>query len=296
MTAVLLGTFEPNTAPWYELRNGGIGASEIGAVVGLSPYESPFSLWHHKKGNLPPVRVSSAMDWGHRLEPVVRDWFASRHEFDVEATPGTYAHSERPWQRCNPDGLIFDDEFRPRPIALYEGKTSRYGDGFGPSGSDIIPVNYRCQVQWQLDIFGLPRAHVAVLIGGSDAREYVIEADPGDQALLREAGRKFWESLQNDDEPPIDATHETYEAVRELHPEIEDEDQPIPAALFHDYSHTKEAAERAADAHRKVKSELLNTMGNARLATVAGLPVLRRQPSGKGIALHIVKPKGDSAA
>lgn len=282
MTAVLLGIHEPNTEPWYELRAGGLGGSEIAAVVGLSPYMSPFWLWHFKKGNIPGQKVNSAMDWGHRLEPVVREWFAERHEFDVVPTPGTYANAERPWQRCNPDGLIYDDEFLPEPIALYEGKTARYADDWGPSGSDQIPLKYACQIQHSLDVFGLPRAYLAVLIGGSDAREYVIEADPEDQRLLREAGERFWQSLQTDDEPPIDCSDSTYQAVRDLNPLIDKDADIEIGALWDEYDATKAQRDHHEAELTGVKARILAAMGTARIATHNTIPVLRRQMSSAG--------------
>lgn len=294
MTAVLLGTHEPNTPAWHALRADGIGASEIAAVVGLSPYESTFSLWHKKKGNLPGATVTNAMDWGNRLEPLVRNWFAEQHpDLYVIPTPGTYAHGERNWQRVNPDGLILDANDTAstgEASALYEGKTSRFGDGFGPSGSDIIPIGYRCQVQHALDVFGLPRAYVAVLIGGNDPREYVIEADPEDQKALRDAGAAFWESLQTGDEPPIDASFETFQAVKDLHPDIDGSDVPISPALYGRYLASKADADSANAAHRQAKSELLTAMGNARRALVNEVPVLRRQPGrGTSVSLYEIK-------
>ena len=48
----VLGWFEPGTSDWHAARANGIGGSEIAAVLGLSPYESRFSLWHRKKGLL----------------------------------------------------------------------------------------------------------------------------------------------------------------------------------------------------------------------------------------------------
>lgn len=288
MTAVLLGTYEPNTDGWHELRAGGIGASEIAAVVGLSPYFSAFWLWHFKKGNLPAQKLNDAMDWGHRLESVVRDWFAERHpELWVHETPGTFAHSEREWQRCNPDGLITDRtgvrDLDSAANALYEGKTSRYGDGFGPSGSDIIPLAYRCQIQQSLDIFDLPRAYVAVLIGGNEPREYVIDADPEGQATLRDAGAAFWASLQIDDEPPIDCSDSTYEAVRALNPEIDrDLEHAIDPELWGQYLTHKSAVVVNEAALTGVKSKILAAAGIARSITFDDQPVLRRQMSSAG--------------
>jgi putative phage-type endonuclease len=287
LSAVLLGTFEHDTPEWHAARAGGIGASEIAAVVGLSPYVSAFHLWHMKKGNLPSQAKSDAMDWGHRLEPVVRDWWQERHPELWVGSTGTWAHSERPWQRVNPDGILYPIEagsvVSGARVALYEGKTSRFGDGFGPSGSDQIPLAYRCQVQHSLDIFDLPRAYVAVLIGGNEPREYVIEADPVDRAALRDAGAKFWQSLQDNDEPPIDCSDSTYEAVRKLHPEIDrDADVELSRQLWGDYFSARMQAENATKKITEAKSKILAAMGTARIATFQDSPVLRRQMSSTG--------------
>lgn len=290
MSAVLLGTPEVHSPAWHELRAGGIGASEIAAVAGLSPYQSPFHLWHVKKGNLPGPALSNAMDWGNRLEPVVTAWFQERHpEWYVIPQPGSFAHRERAWQRCNPDALI-DYSYTPMP-SLLQVKTSRYGDGFGPSGSDHIPLHYRCQVQWEMDVFGFDDCWLAVLIGGNDPREYRIEADPEGQATLRAVAERFWASLQTDDEPPIDASDSTHEAVRKLHPDIDpDADADVDSALYRRYLLTKQDADSAAAAHKQAKSEVLAAIGNARRALVDGNPVLRRQKAkGNNVALYPIK-------
>lgn len=280
MSAVLLGVEEPNTEPWYELRRGGIGASEVAGVLGLSRYMSPYWLWHFKKGLLPAQRVNTAMEWGHRLEPLVRSWWAEQHpEFIVEGTPGTYSHAERSWQRCNPDGLIYQTE-GAEPVALYEGKTARYDDGWGKAGTADVPLDYACQIQHSLDIFGLPVAYVAVLFGGSDPREYVVEANPEDQATIRNKAAAFWESIQADDVPPLDASDHTYEAVRQLHPNINKELLvDLTAEQWGEYLSAKAAVAENEAALTLAKSRILDLMGSARIARFAGTDVLRRQAS-----------------
>lgn len=284
MSAVLLGNAVHDTPEWHALRAGGIGASEISAVVGLSQYVSAFQLWHVKKGNLPGQRTKPHMGWGHRLEPVVRGWWLEQHqEFGCQPNPGTYAHSERDWQRVNPDGLLYLNDDDSKPTALYEGKISRFGDGFGKSGTDEIPISYRCQVQHAMDVFGLNRCYVAVLIGGSEARKYVIEADPQDQETLRNAGRRFWESVHANDEPPIDCSEMTYRAVRDLNPLIErDAAINLDPHLWAEYLEHKAEADRHSELLTGVKSRILASMGTARSARFAEMTVLRRQMSSAG--------------
>lgn len=290
MTAVLIAQHEAGTPEWHETRTRGIGGSEIAAVVGLSPYESAFSLWHKKKGNIPSEQAGAHLAWGNRLEPVIRDHFASLHpEFCDYIGGGTFRHADRQWQLANPDGLLHladGCDGHAAPIALLEIKTSRFGDGFT---NDEIPVHYVCQVQHYLDVLGLDLAFVAVLIGGNEYREYRIHADPEDQATLREAGARFWESLQNDDEPPIDCSFATYEAVRELHPEIDGSDVDLDEMLHRDYLASKRAADEWAGLHRQAKAQVLDAMGRARRALVNGTPVLRRQPNRNGVALYPIK-------
>jgi putative phage-type endonuclease len=295
MTAVLLGHFEPNSEEWHAARRKGLGASEIAAVVGLSPFESAFSLWHRKKGNLPgPDPANPLFYWGHALEPLVAARYASDHpEFRV-ASVGTYVHSERLWQIANLDRLLLSpvipDTTGPR--AVLEIKTTRYGDNWGPHRSAQVPLHVRCQVMQQMDVMGVEFAEVAVLIGGNDYREYRIDYDETDALALREAGAAFWASIETDDEPPVDASWATYEAVRDLHPEINGEDVEVNAALYARYAATKADADSSADAHRQAKSELLAAMGEARRALVDDVPVLRRQPGRNGsVSLYPIAQK-----
>lgn len=289
MTAILVTDAPADSPEWHQARRRGIGASEISAVVGLNPWTSAFQLWHVKKGNLPEPDASNPLFyWGHALEPLVAARFAELHpEYDVHNT-GTHRHSDREWQFANLDRELIDGNgWYPLEI-----KTTKYPDGWGRSGSDEIPVHVRCQVMQQMDVFDAPYAWVAVLIGGSDYREYRIDFDEADAAALREAGAAFWASLQTDDEPPIDASWSTYEAVRELNPDIDGEDVEIPADVYANYMTATGRASLAAEDARLHKSMLLATLGTARRGIVNGIPVVRRQPGrGGSVSLYAINPK-----
>ena len=58
---------------WLAWRRGGIGSSDIATIAGSNPYESPWHLWHTKKGNvLPPRKISEPMMHGIAHEPICR--------------------------------------------------------------------------------------------------------------------------------------------------------------------------------------------------------------------------------
>ena len=79
MTAVALGQWPPGSPEWHAARAAGIGGSEVAPILGLSPFESRFSLWHRKAGRIAPVDVSPEMEWGTRLEPAIAQKFRETH-------------------------------------------------------------------------------------------------------------------------------------------------------------------------------------------------------------------------
>lgn len=303
MRAALLGKADPNTPEWDAMRSRGIGGSEIAAVVGLSPWQSRFSLWHLKRGTIDKQRENAGMRWGTLLEPVVADYWASQHPGMVSIPAGTYRHHEREWQIANPDRLVSTegefwnhqpDQSLGEPIhsAILEVKTASAFDahewGRGP---EDIPPYYRCQVLWYLDVLELPVAHLAVLIGGSDYREYEIGYSADEAAWLREQGEAFWRSVTDGEAPEIDGSDATYEAVRQLHPDINGESVEIDPALHEWFQASKQAAEQAKTEHTAAKATLLDAMGQAKYAEVDGTRLYRRQKSGKGgVALYQVPP------
>ena len=303
MRAVLLGKHEPNTPEWDAIRSKGIGGSEIAAIVGLSPWQSKFSLWHQKRGTIGKQDVNAGMRWGTLLEPVICHVWADLHPEFVALSAGTYRHEERTWQLANCDRLLIDaKEFWQNedvPSSFLEVKTAHQYDAHEwGTGPEDVPPYYRCQVLWYMDVLELPEAHMAVLIGGSDYREYVIRYNVDEAEWLREQGRLFWESVKADEPPPLDGSEATYEAVRRLHPEINGEDADLDPALYARYVDSKALVEESAKAHRQAKSEVLDAMGQAKRALVDETPVLRRQPArGGSVALYpINQPKTEREA
>src|SRR5690242_18272977 len=121
MTAVeLLPPHEakPSNPEWLKLRRAGISASEIAAVVGLSPWQSPFSLYWTKVEGW-ETESNAEMSAGTRAEPVIADWFADECdplENLVVCPAGLYASAERPWALATPDRLLCDPQTHDNPF------------------------------------------------------------------------------------------------------------------------------------------------------------------------------------
>lgn len=254
----VLGHFEPGSDAWHAARANGIGGSEIAAVLGLSPYESRFSLWHRKKGLIGPVGESEEMYWGKEHEPAICRRFAREHpELDVTPAP-TYCHPDRPWQIANPDRHAGPD--------LFEAKTARDAEGWGEQGTAQIPVHYRAQCVHYMDVTGARRCWVGVLIAGSEYREYVVDYDPADALMQRQAGAEFMRTLAAEERPPIDGHSATYQAIREIPEGLDPIDIEITTELRDRFYAAQDAAWTAEDELTACKGELLDAIGTGQRA------------------------------
>lgn len=276
MTApVLIGQFEPGSAPWHAARAHGLGGSEISAVVGLSPFESRFSLWHRKAGAVGPVEETPEMEWGKRLEPVILDKYREAHpDLDFDIRNGTFTVPGREWQVANPDLLAAD--------RVIDAKYSIFGDDYGEPGTDEIPVYIRCQMLWYCDVLGLERADVAVLVGGYDYREYTVRFDQAEAEMLRARGREFLDEVAAGVRPDIDEHSATYQTIREMHPEIDGADVDLPGHIAERYIGARIALEAAKDDEQHARSLVADHMGNSKKAMWDGRCIATRQARGDG--------------
>ncbi|MFF1843099.1 YqaJ viral recombinase family protein [Streptomyces sp. NPDC058217] len=265
-TGVLLGTYIPGTEEWEKARAGlCITATEIAAVMDLSPWSNPFVLWHKKSGlPVPPFVVTSQVEWGNRLEPVVAEKFADEHP-DIELREtGTWRHRDRDWQRATPDRLAGDQ--------LLEVKTSPTGEGW----ENGVPLHYYCQIQWQLDTLGLDLCHVAVLISGHDYREFVIEYDAADAKQMRDSAERFLDTVRNGQRPDIDNSATTYATLRRQADRFDDIDVEIPGPIASRYEVTRQQLKASETEHQHAKSLLLDALGNGRNALHLGRRIAYR--------------------
>lgn len=281
--AVHIGTYEPGSSEWLEARRSAVNGSEIAAILGLSPYESRFSLWHRKAGSISEPDQNDVMYWGNQLEPVIRDEFNRRHN-RAFAPAGLFRHHERTWQGGGPDG-IDDGE-------LLECKTARYDEGWGEPGTDEIPVHYRAQCLWYLDVFGFQVCHVAVLIAGSDYREYRVEYSADEAMLMRTEAQAFLDDLAAGIQPPIDSHEATYQAVRELHPDIQPEKVEIPEEVAERYIAACVAYEQAKADKREAAALVVDAMGSAKDAYYAGQLIASRRAKSPETLPYLVAARG----
>lgn len=179
-----------NREEWLKQRMSGIGGSDAPAVLGLSKWRTPLSVYQEKRGESAPIEDKEPMRWGRILEQPIRQEYAERTGRVVRVPDGVIRHPQHDWMLATVDGVTDDGR-------LVEIKTARTADGWGESGTDEVPHAYLIQVQHYLTVTALSVADVAVLIGGQDYRQFEIPADAELQAMIVEAEAEFWRRVQD---------------------------------------------------------------------------------------------------
>lgn len=294
------GSPDVHSPEWHAARATGIGGSEVAAILGLSPWESPYSLWH-AKANGWISEPNAEMEWGTLLEPALLAWYRQHADnlVDLEEAPGLFVHRTRRWQRAAPDGIAWiadadgpdgDGSTSPR---IVECKKASSDDDWGRPGTDEIPPYYRTQVTWYMDVLGIDTADIVVTNLGRAPDVYRVDYDAAEARLLRGHAAAFWRSIKHGVMPSLDGHSATLQAVRRQHPDIDGTDITITPGLASAWTGAKAALKAAEQEARYTAAALLDAMGDARRAlTPDGVPVARRQPARGGtVALYPIGAK-----
>lgn len=287
-TAKCIGVLESGSQAWHDLRNepGAIGGSEAGVILGLSSFESPYTLWAKKRGLIPNSETSAAMEWGNRLEGTILAKFAENHTGEVFDKVGTWANKKRPWQRANPDGLILENGV----WSLIEIKTARDEAYWKDEDGQLqVPPNYVAQVQWYLSCLNLNKAYVAVLFGGSRYHEFEIDGNQFEQDLAIDKCAEFLPYLTGDQEPPYSAPYNvTAEALRYKHDQIEDEAVEL-GELGNEFMTANSSLTKLTAEVDKLKAQILGKMGNAKRGLVNDQWLFTRQARKGGLPYLVLR-------
>lgn len=192
----------PNTgadearAAFIERRRSGIGGSDVGVIMGVNPWKTPYQLWLDKTGQETVQKENAYQHFGLMLEQVIADEFAERNQVKVQRRNNMF-HKEGTPLIANIDRYIVGG-------GILECKTcDKWAAGkFGEDGTDDVPETYLLQVQHYMYVTGIHGAFLAVLIGGNEYRQYEI---PYNAELAEFCARKcceWWETYVTGNTPP----------------------------------------------------------------------------------------------
>lgn len=280
-----------------------IGASELAAVLGISPFASPFSLWWAKQDDW-QTEQTDAMKIGHKLEDTIGELFAEeRPDLMVcRSNAGLWGHPVHDWMVCTPDFLAVAGDLPTCPqedvpggsdvismrrsvdvrVEPVECKSDEGGTGWGTPGSGDVPAHHRVQLLVQCAIFDAPRGHLVRLAGKRFTR-YVVEYDDAARADLEQwvkAGEAFVADLVAGVSPDIDGHDATQDTLIRLHPAVDEgTTEMLPVDLAEAYERLHGELDAAKARYAEVCNRVRDRMGRAQYAV---------DPDGRRIAQRLV--------
>lgn len=178
----------PDSDAWLEERRRSLGASDMAAILGLSPHATPLDVYRAKLG------VDAGMDEelafiGHAEEYTIARWLRRFHPELGVIRRGFMARStESPWIHATFDRFSLRRR-EWRPIQL---KTAHAfaGDAWEDGAPDAV----QAQVQAELYVHGAASGWAVGFVGG---RTFHLHPIARDEEFIRDvmlpAARTFWE-------------------------------------------------------------------------------------------------------
>jgi len=263
-------------AAWLEARRGGIGGSDAAAIVGLSPWQSAYSLWCDKVYGAADSGESEAMRWGRLLEDPVADEYAVRTGYEVTKFAGIVAHPDHPFMYANPDRVVRDGDTE----ALLEVKTTSAYNAGEWSETDA-PAQYLVQVQHYLAVCGLPWCDLAVLLGGQTFHSLRVFADGELIGWLIDREAAFWELVDRRTPPPVDGHEMTTAALKALYGTAVDIEIGLPAtagAVLAERAHVAGEIKTLTGRKNALDNQLREWLGEATVGVIDGRVAVTWKP------------------
>lgn len=194
-----------NHDEWLEARKGGIGASEIGTILGVNPYDTPYQLWLRKTGRAPAIQENFLMKAGHYLEDAIAQFCADETGVQIiknSANEFLVVNKDKPHLRVSPDRYAWLPNSRhtkDNKVIIECKSTQKF-----ISETDI-PLPWFVQVMYQLGVCEMDQAYLAWLSQGRDFgyKQIRFDKDLFNDVIVAEID-KFWkDNILGDQEPAL---------------------------------------------------------------------------------------------
>ncbi|WP_053076607.1 lambda-exonuclease family protein [Caenimonas sp. SL110] len=178
---------------WHRHRILYRNASEAAAVMGLSPWQTPYQLWEIKTGRRVQEQTFPMLR-GIELEPLARQAYEAETGRIMEPAvmvDGDYSASL--------DGITFDLE---RILEVKCPLKGRESETWKLAEKGLLEPHYEVQVQHQLMVSGAGHCDFYVFDGKTGV---TVEVSPSEETFgsIRQAWDEFWKFVVSDTPPPI---------------------------------------------------------------------------------------------
>lgn len=189
-------------------RTKGIGGSDVAAILGVSRYSSPYTVYLEKTGQVKPQEDIvemldenetrfDAMGWGNRLESPVAVYFTEVTGIKTRRWNKRIHHKEYDYMNANVDRMIVGE---PAGLEIKTSTAYKLNDF-----EENIPIEYQCQIQHYMAVTGYDKWYFCVLIGGNSFRWRPVKRDNDfiDNILIPKCKEFWFDYVLARKEPPV---------------------------------------------------------------------------------------------
>ena len=292
---------------WLDVRRKVVGGSDVPHLFDEHLDESWLSrwgLWMDKAGRMPARETNERMRWGNRLESAViagvrEEWHLDAIGWGDFELAGTLPTDVQLVQA--------DKNGKPSPVLVHTAGVGGTPDGLIRTSSGVVLLEcktvdrwsfdawdmelsapYFLQVQTYLGLLGLPRAVVAVLVGGNRLERFDVEADPETFAGILAEAQRFWASVREDAPPPVrpvadaDAVDRWFKRAGVYGQRVDLTETPGAVEVLARFEATKQAEAAAKDESKAARAALELLIGSAEGAVIGSrivsAPTIKAHP------------------
>jgi putative phage-type endonuclease len=252
-----------------ERRRKHIGASDVAAILGFSPWTTPGDVWLSKVEGI-DKQLDEAMSLGNDLEPVILNSAERTLQVPLERDVELYTEGEL--LGANLDGRTPAGEPVEAKTAGILGPNRRYAE-WGEEWSADIPKHYYLQIQAQMLVCGAERGFLPAMIGGRGIVMYHVPAHEQLHRVIRERCEAWWTKYVDRKTPPPEAP--TLEIVKRIPIIEETEPKKVPSILFDRFLLAKDNLAAATNEKRRAEAALRFAMkGHKKAESDSGTAVI----------------------
>lgn len=262
-------------ATFHQDRLSGLGGSDIGAILGLNPWRTPYQVFLEKIGEAAPFEGNLQTRFGSYAEEFVAREYCEQTGRQVQRFNAMLRHPTAPLighvdRLVVPEGqkrASYKSEIRT-DLGLEAKTASAFATGrdsdWGESGTDQIPESYLVQISAYQALTGCPHWDLAVLFGNQEFRIYRLRRDLELEAMILDEASRFWRDHVEARHPPTPSSEAEARQRWPRHNEgnILEADEEV-MALMCQLADCKRRGKEVAEEEQGIKDRLMPLLADA---------------------------------
>jgi putative phage-type endonuclease len=234
---------------WLEARRAGIGGSDIPAILGLSSWQTPLSIYVDKIGLGDTAEQKEQQRWGILLEPIILREFGQETNRSVSLAGKLLRSQDLPIALCTLDGIQ-----QRTPGTTGSVQIKNYG-GYGGKWGEAVPPDVFAQCQWEMGVAEFTYCSAVALLNGNKMVWADIEYDDHFfSAIAVPAALEFWDRVQNGKPPAPDGSDISKAALAKLYPKDDGTEIELPMSFLELDAELQEYKSREKDRAAAIKA------------------------------------------